>query len=73
MSRRIRMTTIGKQIRIARKEKKWSQKEMGEKIGLSPQAIGQFERDDNFMTVQTLVLLADALEVTTDWLLERKA
>ena len=62
---------IGKQIKIARKAKKWSQVDVGKAIGLSSQAIGQFERDDNLMTVPTLVLLADALEVTTDWLLGR--
>lgn len=70
--RRINITTIGKQIKTARKFKKWSQKELGELIGLSSQAIGQFERGDNSMTVTTLIQLADVLEVTTNWLLGRE-
>ena len=63
---------IGKQIKAARKAKEWSQAMLGREIGLSPQAIGQFERNDNLMTIQTLMLLADALEVTTDWLLGQR-
>lgn len=62
---------IGKRIKTARKAKKWSQTDVGKAIHLSPQAIGQFERDDNLMTIPTLIRLADALEVTTDWLLSR--
>lgn len=55
---------IGENIRKIRKSKKMTMKELGEKIGVSEQAIGNYERGDREPTIDVLIKISDALEVS---------
>ncbi|NFA43696.1 XRE family transcriptional regulator [Clostridium botulinum] len=61
---------IGKNIRILRKNKKMTLKELGSKVNLSEQAIGQYERGDREPNIETLVKIATALDTSLQQLLE---
>ncbi len=56
----------------ARKRMNLSKRQLAFRIHISPAAMGQFERGVALPTLKTLVSLADALGVTTDWLLGRE-
>jgi transcriptional regulator with XRE-family HTH domain len=55
---------IGSNVRAARKAKGLTQDELADKSGLHRAHIGEIERGDTNMTVQTLKILADTLHVT---------
>lgn len=55
--------TTGQRIQQARKKAKLSQKQLGEKLGLSASMIGQWENDLRNPKVETLHRIADALLV----------
>ncbi len=55
---------IGANIRAFRKAKGWTQDVLADKSGLHRAHIGEIERGDTNMTIQTLKILADALGVT---------
>lgn len=61
---------FGKRLRKLRKERKITQNELGETIGVSGRSIGQYETGmrtpDN---IDIIVKLADFFQVTTDYLL----
>ena len=57
------MTTIGENIKRIRKEKGLSQKELGQKLGVSQQMIGQYEKSNAVPKLETLQKIADALDV----------
>jgi len=61
------MSGIGKRLREARKAKGLSQAELGEKSGLTQQAIGELEAGRARNSVHT-VALARALDVSSTWL-----
>lgn len=54
---------IGENIRKLRKSHKLTLKELGLRVGLSEQAIGQYERGDRTPNIETLDKLAKALDV----------
>lgn len=56
----------------ARKARKWRALDVAEISGLSAAHISHFERGTRLPTITNLVRLADALEVSTDWLLGRE-
>src|SRR5215218_6313148 len=59
-------------LRAAREElRKWSQSELGAKAGLPPTSIAHFETGSRKPSFDTLRKLANALDVTTDYLLGR--
>ena len=58
-------------LRAARDLRKLSQSELGEKSGLQPSAISHFEQDRRSPSFDNLKRLANALSVTTDYLLGR--
>lgn len=59
-------------LRTAREQlRKWSQSELGEKAGLPSSSIAHFETGARKPSFDTLRKLANALEVTTDYLLGR--
>lgn len=60
--------TIGQRIQLARKESKLSQKELGEKLGVSGSMVGQYESDLRNPKLVTLQRIADALGVDVNWL-----
>ena len=58
-------------LRAARDLRKLSQSELAEKSGLQPSAISHFEQDRRSPSFDNLKKLANALSVTTDYLLGR--
>jgi len=55
-----------------RSEKRLTQAELAKKSDLPPGAISHFETGFRFPTAQTLLKLANALEISTDYLLGRE-
>ena len=59
-------------MRMKRLEARLSQRALGEQIGTDQAHISRMERGERVaITIQTLVKLADALRVSTDYLLGR--
>ncbi len=65
------MGTLGQNIVKARVDKRWKQKDLVEKAGLSQKYLSQIELDKVDPRVGVLVRIADALGVSTDSLLGR--
>jgi transcriptional regulator with XRE-family HTH domain len=63
------MGTLGQNIVKARVDKRWKQKDLVEKAGLSQKYLSQIELDKVDPRVSVLVRIADALGVSTDSLL----
>ncbi len=54
---------------LLRKKKKLSQAALGEKIGTSGDVIGRYERGDITPSIDVVSKIADALEVSIDYLI----
>ena len=67
------MIDIGENIREIRKLKGMTQKELGNKLGISQSAINQFENNKTASKLQTIEKLAIALEVSMYDILKRSA
>ncbi len=61
--------TVGKQIARLRTDKGLTQTELGERVGVSFQAVSKWERGETLPDVSVLPDLADVLETTIDTLL----
>ena len=57
------MAFFGKNVKIRRKERKWSQEKLGEKVGVSRNTISDIESGQDFVGAKTLVNLALAFEI----------
>lgn len=57
---------IGEKIRIYRKQKGWTQQELGEEIGMSKNAIGNYEKGFRSPKKDTLFKLANAFDISID-------
>ena len=60
---------LGTKIRERRKEKKYTLEQLAEKLDVSTTFIGQIERAKGIPSLETLVKIANVLEVSTDSLL----
>ncbi len=60
---------LGTHIRKLRKEKKYTLEQLAEKLDVSTTFIGQIERAKGIPSLETLVKIANVLEVSTDSLL----
>ena len=60
---------IGSQIRIVRNQQHLSQEDLAELCDISPSFMGHIERGTRKMSIETLVSIADALHVSTDYIL----
>lgn len=60
---------LGKNIREQRKEKKYTLEQLAEKLDVSTTFIGQIERAKGIPSLETLVKIANVLEVSVDGLL----
>ena len=60
---------LGKRVRMQRIARGWTQENLAREIGVSTSFIGHIERGSRKASIDTLVLLANALEVSTDDLL----
>lgn len=59
-------------LREARNRKGWTISQMAEKAGIAVNSISGYERGKSEPTMFALILLADTLGVTTDWLTGRE-
>ena len=60
--------TFGQKITVCRREKKISQAELGKLSGINGDIVGKYERDEMKPSIETAKKLADALEVSLDYL-----
>lgn len=60
---------IGKRIKECREDVDLSQKELAELIDVTPSAVNQYEKGEKIPSTETLLKLAKALGVATDYLL----
>lgn len=65
------MVPFPMRLKEARKRKKLMQKEMAEYLGMTPRSFQQYEGGKRRPDYETLVAIADYLNVTTDYLLGR--
>ncbi len=61
--------TIGKRIAMLRKNHGWTQEQLGEKVGVSAQAVSKWENDQACPDITIIPLLSNLFGVTTDELL----
>jgi transcriptional regulator with XRE-family HTH domain len=61
---------LGRRIREERMKLNLTQEKLAEKVDISDSYIGQIERGEKSLTLDTLVRLANCLGVTVDFLLE---
>lgn len=59
---------VGTRIRGFRKEKRLSQEELAEKCSLHPTYIGQLERGEKNPTIESVMKIANGLEIPIDQL-----
>ena len=60
---------LGKRVRARRMELNWTQERLAQEIGVSTSFIGHIERGSRKASIDTLVLLANAMQISTDHLL----
>lgn len=65
------MTLFSKRLKELRKEKNLTQKSLGEKTGLSERGIQNYELELRKPSAESVVILADFFDVSTDYLLGR--
>jgi transcriptional regulator with XRE-family HTH domain len=63
---------FAKRLQALRKEKDWSQPELGKKVGTSGAIIGRYERAEITPSIEVARKLAKALDVTLDYLLSEE-
>lgn len=61
---------LGKRVRARRTELNWTQEYLAREIGVSTSFIGHIERGTRKASIDTLVQLANAMQVSTDELLK---
>ena len=59
---------FSERLKTLRKEKKLTQKELAEQIGISQKSYSHWETGKNEASFENLIKLADLLEVSIDWL-----
>ena len=62
--------TFGERITYARKQKKMTQSDLCKMVGTSGDIIGKYERDEIKPSIDTAAKIADALNVTIDYLVK---
>ena len=62
---------FGERLKSLRKERKVSQKELAEYLGISVRGYQFYESEDNEPNIKTLTALADFYNVTIDYLVGR--
>ena len=60
--------TFGQKMAFCRKEKKISQAEIGKRANINGDIVGKYERDEMKPSIDTAKKLADALDVSLDYL-----
>ena len=60
--------TFGQKMAFCRKEKKISQAEIGKRANINGDIVGKYERDEMKPSIDTAKKLADALDISLDYL-----
>lgn len=60
--------TLGQQVMALRKKKGLSQADLGKAVGTSGDIIGRYERDEVKPSIEVAVKIADALDISLDYL-----
>lgn len=60
--------TLGQQVTAMRKKKGLSQADLGKAVGTSGDIIGRYERDEVKPSIEVAVKIADALDISLDYL-----
>lgn len=63
------LKSVGRQISMLRKQKGLTQNELGERLGISFQAVSKWERGESLPDTAILLDLAEVLETTVDYIL----
>lgn len=63
------MAHFNERIKELRKSSKLTQKELGEKIGVSESHVRKWENSDSYTSVPGLIKLANVFEVSVDYIL----
>lgn len=63
--------TFGERLRLLRQQKGLSQRQLARRMFVEQKTINNYENKGRLPTVQHLLRLCDALEVSADWLLGR--
>lgn len=58
--------SVGQKIKMLRKSKGWTQKELAEKLQLAPTAVSAWERDANRPMMDSLAKMSELFDVTID-------
>ena len=66
------MLNIGKKISELRKEKKWSQSDLAKTVKASRDISGKYERGENSPSIEMAIKLAEALDISVDYLLGKE-
>lgn len=61
---------LGTKIRMERKNMRMTQEQLAEHVGISTNFVGQIERGERKLSIETLVALANALGTSVDYLLK---
>ena len=64
--------SIGKNIKMLREERKMTQENVADKIGVSFQAVSSWERDEYKPDIDKLISLAELFDVSVSALVEEK-
>ena len=62
--------TFGQKLAFCRKEQRLSQAEIGKRSGVNGDIVGKYERDEIKPSIDTAAKIADALNVTIDFLVK---
>jgi len=62
--------TFGDRLSYARKQKKIRQSDLGKMVGTSGDIIGKYERGENTPSIEVAAKIAEALNVTLDYLVK---
>ena len=63
--------SLGRRLNYERTKRNWSQKYVAQRIGITNTVLSNYERDYRDPDTETLKLLAELYEVSTDYLLGR--
>ncbi len=64
----MKLSTFGHRLQQVRKERKISQEELGKKVAVHGAVIGRYERNEVKPSIEMATQLAEALEVSLDYL-----
>ena len=63
--------TFGERLKLLRKEKDFSQEDLGKKVGVARTSVANYETNRNYPTSEILEKLSDVFCVSVDYLLGR--